>query len=326
MPHRKTITLAMREKTALLPLKKPLRAVAICPMWSLGAVIKKGVVLRDLQADKIEIEGEEKPEPASTTFGTPFDLNVIGLWTLYLKEVRRFLKVPLQTVAAPLVTTMMFLLVFSVALGRAGREIEGVPFLYFLAPGLIMMAIIQNAFANTSSSIMIGKIQGNIIDILMPPFRSGELLFGLIAGGVTRGLLVALVVTVAMLFVIDVDQVMIGLSAFYMVSGALMLSLLGFLGGLWAEKFDQMSMVTNFIVTPLSFLSGTFYSINQLPEAFQAIAYINPFFYLIDGLRYAFIGQSDGSIAVGMIVVTAINVGLWAFAYHLLKLGYRIKA
>ncbi|MDH3658535.1 MAG: ABC transporter permease [Alphaproteobacteria bacterium] len=251
---------------------------------------------------------------------------MIGLWTLYLKEVRRFLKVPLQTVFAPLVTVMMFLLVFSVALGRGGRMIGEVPFLEFLAPGLIMMAIIQNAFANTSSSIMIGKIQGNIIDILMPPFRSGELLFGIVAGGVTRGLLVALVVFLAMLFVIDIGKINWALALFYALSGSLMLALLGFLGGLWAEKFDQMSMVTNFVITPLSFLSGTFYSITQLPEGFQAVAYLNPFFYLIDGLRQALVGQGDGSVVIGMLVVTAINSALWMLAYRLLDQGYRIKA
>ncbi len=283
--------------------------------------------MHELRVDQsMEAESDDRPAIGSTTFGTPFDLNLVGLWTLYLKEVRRFLKVPLQTIAAPLVTTMMFLLVFTVALGRAGREIQGVPFLSFLAPGLIMMAIIQNAFANTSSSIMIGKIQGNIIDVLMPPFRPSELLFGIIAGGVTRGLLVAFVVAAAMLFVIDVGKISIPLVIFYAFSGSLMLALLGFLGGLWAEKFDQMSMVTNFVVTPLSFLSGTFYSITQLPESFQAIAYANPFFYLIDGLRFAFIGQSDGSILIGMAVVTLINAGLWMFAHHLVKLGYRIKA
>lgn len=282
--------------------------------------------MRELDADQIDLESDQRSKAVSSTFGTPFDLNLIGLWTLYLKEVRRFLKVPLQTVAAPLVTTMMFLLVFSVALGRAGREIQGVPFLDFLAPGLIMMAIIQNAFANTSSSIMIGKIQGNIIDILMPPLRSSELLFGIVAGGVTRGLLVAIVVAVAMMFVIDLGSISILLAVFYAFSGALMLALLGFLGGLWAEKFDQMSMVTNFIVTPLSFLSGTFYSITQLPEGFQAIAFINPFFYLIDGLRFAFLGISDGSILIGMVVVTVINGGLWVFAHGLVKRGYRIKA
>ena len=286
--------------------------------------------MRQLSADEpAELEpkvNEVAVPPVAPAFGTPFDLNLIGIWTLYLREVRRFLKVPLQTVAAPLVTVMMFLLVFSVALGRSGRTIGDVPFLDFLAPGLIMMAIIQNAFANTSSSIMIGKIQGNIVDILMPPFRTSELLFGIIAGGVTRGVLVALVVFVAMLFVIDIGSVSWPLALFYALSGSLMLSLLGFLGGLWAEKFDQMSAVTNFLITPLSFLSGTFYSITQLPESFQAIAFLNPFFYLIDGLRFALVGYSDGSIVVGMLVVSAINAALWMLSHRLLHRGYRIKA
>ncbi len=282
--------------------------------------------MRDLDADEtVEIEGDGQPRTTST-FGTPFDLNLIGLWTLYQKEVRRILKVPGQTIAAPLVTTLMFLLVFSVALGRSGREIAGVPFLAFLAPGLIMMAIIQNAFANTSSSIMIGKIQGNIVDILMPPLRSSELLFAIVAGGVTRGLLVAAVVIVCMLAVVELRVTSLPLVLFYILSGSLMLSLLGFLSGLWAERFDQMAAVTNFFVTPLSFLSGTFYSISQLPDTVHAIALANPFFYLIDGLRFGFIGQGDGSIPIGMAVITAMNVGLWLLAHHLLCVGYRLKA
>ena len=287
--------------------------------------------MRELSAnddrDGLESRVSKAPAaPAAPAFGGPFDLNWIGIWTLYTKEVRRFMKVPLQTVGAPLVTVMMFLLVFSVALGRGGRTIGDLPFLEFLAPGLIMMAIIQNAFANTSSSIMIGKMQGNIVDVLMPPFRSGELLFGLVAGGVTRGMFVALVVLIVMLFIVDIGAISWPLALFYALSGSLMLSLLGFLGGLWAEKFDQMSAVTNFLVTPLSFLSGTFYSIMQLPENIQAIAFLNPFFYLIDGLRYAIVGYSDGSILIGMLVVTVINAGLWTLAYHLLLRGYRIKA
>lgn len=285
-----------------------------------------GTIVRELRADERESLDPEADAAPSATFGGPFDLNLIGIWTLYTKEVRRFMKVPLQTIAAPLITVMMFLLVFSVALGRGGRTIGDVPFLEFLAPGLIMMAIIQNAFANTSSSIMIGKIQGNIVDILMPPFRSAELLFGIVAGGVTRGMMVALIVLLAMLFVIDVENISWGLALFYALSGSLMLALLGFLGGLWAEKFDQMSAVTNFLITPLSFLSGTFYSITQLPESVQAIAFLNPFFYLIDGLRYALVGSGDGSVLIGMLVVTVINTALWMIAYHLLDRGYRIKA
>lgn len=287
-----------------------------------------GTTVRELSVndrDRLDPGVGEVPAAHEPSFGV-FDLNLIGIWTLYMREVRRFMKVPLQTVAAPLVTVLMFLLVFSVALGKGGREIEGLPFLTFLAPGLIMMAIIQNAFANTSSSIMIGKIQGNIIDVLMPPFRSGELLFGIVAGGVTRGAVVALVVFLAMGFVIDFEKISWLLALFYALAGSLMLSLLGFLGGLWAEKFDQMSAVTNFVITPLSFLSGTFYSITMLPANLQAVAFLNPFFYLIDGLRYALVGHADGSVALGILVVSAINAALWALAYHLLRRGYRIKA
>jgi len=263
---------------------------------------------------------------AGSTFGTPFDLNLIGLWTLYQKEVRRFFKVPGQTLAAPVIMTLMFLAIFSLALGRADRVVGGVPFLQFLAPGLVMMAIIQNAFANTSSSILIGKIQGNIVDVLMPPLRPGELLFGLVAGGVTRGIVVALVVGGMMALVVGFSMAHPLLVLFHALGGSLMLALLGVLGGLWAEKFDQMAAVTNFVITPLSFLSGTFYSIQQLPAAFQAIAYANPFFYLIDGIRFAFTGQADGSVAVGVAVVVVVNAGLWILAQRLVARGWRLKS
>jgi ABC-2 type transport system permease protein len=264
--------------------------------------------------------------PSDSTFGTPLDLNLIGLLTLYLKEVRRFLKVPGQTLAAPVVTTLMFLLIFSLALGRGGRMIGEVPFLAFLAPGLIMMAIIQNAFANTSSSILIAKIQGNIVDLLMPPLRPGELMFGLIAGGVTRGLLVAMAVTLAMVPFVALVPLHSGLIVFHALGGSLMMALLGLLGGIWAEKFDQMAALTNFVITPLSFLSGTFYSIAQLPEPFHTVAAINPFFYLIDGIRFGFTGHADGSLLLGILVVIAVNAALWLLAHLLLARGYRLKA
>ena len=265
-------------------------------------------------------------DPIDSTFGTPFDLNLIGLWTLYLKEVRRFLKVPGQTLAAPVVTTLMFLLIFSLALGRSGRVVEGLPFLEFLAPGLVMMAVIQNAFANTSSSILIGKIQGNIVDVLMPPLRPAELMFGIVAGGVTRGLLVAVVVSLAMLPAVAIGLAHPLLALYYAISGSLMLALLGLLGGIWAERFDQMAAVTNFVVMPLSFLSGTFYSIAQLPGPFLVAAHLNPFFYLIDGLRFGFTGHADGSIVIGALAVATVNVGLWLLAHALVARGYRLKA
>ncbi len=263
---------------------------------------------------------------AGSTFGTPFDLNLIGLRTLYLKEVRRFLKVPGQTLAAPVVTTLMFLLIFSVALGRDGRTVAGLPFLEFLAPGLVMMALIQSAFGNTSSSILISKIQGNIVDLLMPPLRAGELMLGLIAGAVTRGLLVALAVALAMLPIVLLVPAQPLLVLYYALAGALMMALLGLLGGLWAEKFDQMAAVTNFVITPLSFLSGTFYAIAQLPAPVQVIAHLNPFFYLIDGMRYGFTGHADGSIGLGMVTVLLVDLGLWLLAQRLLARGWRLKA
>ena len=266
------------------------------------------------------------PRSQGSTFGTPFDLNLIGLWTLYLKEVRRFLKVPGQTLVAPVITTLMFLLIFSLALGRSGRMVGGVPFLEFLAPGLIMMTIIQNAFSNTSASMLIGKIQGNIVDLLMPPLRPGELMSGLVAGGVTRGLLVALVVSLAMAPFVALAPAHPLLILYYALAGSLMLALIGLLGGIWAEKFDQMAAVTNFVITPLSFLSGTFYSIAQLPEPFQALAHGNPFFYLIDGLRFGFTGHADGSVPVGMALVALVDLALWLLAQRLLARGWRLKA
>ena len=261
-----------------------------------------------------------------STFGTFGDINLIGLWTLYQKEVWRFLKVITQTVLAPVITTLIFLAIFTLALGRAGRTIGDLPFLEFLAPGLVTMAIVQNAFANTSSSIMIAKVQGNIVDYLMPPLSPGELLFGVVAGGVTRGVLVGAAVWIAMSIFVDLRPEHIVLLIYHAVLASMMLALLGFMAALWAEKFDQMAAVTNFVVTPLSFLSGTFYSIEQLPGAFHAIALANPFFYMIDGVRFALTGHADGSVIFGAVFLALVNLALWFFALHLLRIGYKLKA
>jgi ABC-2 type transport system permease protein len=253
-------------------------------------------------------------------------VNWRGLWTLYMKEVRRFLNVFTQTLLAPMVTTLLFLAIFTLALGRAVQQLGGVGFAEFLAPGLIMMAMVQNAFANTSSSIMIAKVQGNIVDILMPPLSPWELTLGVVGGGVTRGLLVGLTVGLAMTLFVPVglhDPVFV---VYHAVGAALMLALLGMIGGIWAEKFDHIAAVTNFVITPFSFLSGTFYSIERLPEAWHAVALFNPFFYMIDGFRYGFIGHADGSLAVGMLLVAAVDIVLWTLAYRMIATGYRLKA
>ncbi len=264
-------------------------------------------------------------DDAGGTFNTPFDVNWLGLWTLYAKEVQRFLKVVTQTVLAPMVTTFIFLAVFTLALGRAERTIGGLAFIEFLAPGLVMMAIIQNAFANTSSSIGIAKVQGNIVDYLMPPLSHGELVFGVVMGGVTRGVLVGAVVWLTMVPVVGVQMAHPWLVPFYVLGASVALALMGLITALWADKFDQMAAVTNFLVTPLSFLSGTFYAVEDLPPAFWWVAHLNPFFYMIDGLRFALTGYTDGTLWIGALVIVAVNVALWQLTLRLVRTGYKLR-
>jgi len=253
-------------------------------------------------------------------------VNWLGFRTLLMKEIRRFLKVYFQTILAPVVTTLLFLAVFALALGRVAATVKGVPFVQFLAPGLIMMAMVQNAFANTSSSLIIAKVQGNIVDMLMPPLSPAEQTFAIALGGVARGAVVGLAVGIVMALLVDMPIHSLPMIVFHGLMGSMMLSLLGMIGGIWADKFDHMAAVTNFIITPLSFLSGTFYSIDRLPEGFHAFALMNPFFYMIDGFRYGFIGQADGSIVVGIAVLGLSNLLLLAAAWVMLARGYKLKA
>ncbi|MBV7257863.1 ABC transporter permease [Pacificimonas sp. WHA3] len=274
-----------------------------------------------------------KPKPIATAKhpepGVPLIpfINWRGLQTLYMKEVKRFFKVQLQTVWAPAITTLLFLAIFTVALGRGDRQVLGFDFNDFLAPGLIIMAMIQNAFQNSQSSLLIGKIQGTIVDILMPPLSTWELLVSFVAGAVTRGLLVGAAVYLAMWLWPGVSPVIREPWAivFFGLSGMIMLALLGILVGLWADKFDHAAAVTNFLVQPLSLLSGTFYVIERLPELARTISLGNPFFYVIDGFRYGFLGVADGPIGQGMIVLTGINLALLAACYRVLSTGWRIK-
>ncbi|MEX1147292.1 MAG: ABC transporter permease [Sphingomonadales bacterium] len=252
-------------------------------------------------------------------------VNWTGLYTLYLKEVWRFYKVLTQTVLAPAVTTLLFMAIFTLALGDRGRTTGDIPFAMFLAPGLIVMAVLQNAFANTASSIMIAKVQGNIVDVLMPPLSAGELTFAYAMGGVTRGILVGFVVGLAMMPFVGFGIAHVWAVLYFALGAALMLSLLGILTGIWADKFDHTAAITNFIVVPLSFLSGTFYSIDRLPGIWRDVSQFNPFFYMIDGVRYGFIGRADGSIITGVIVIAAINAGLWVLCHQLFKSGYKLR-
>jgi len=264
------------------------------------------------------------PEIGSRTIGT---VNWVGLWTLYVKETRRFLKVWTQTLIAPAVTTILFMVIFSLALGSRGRMVADMPYGQFLAPGLIVMALLQNAFANTSSSILISKVQGNIVDTLMPPLSALELTIGFVAGGVTRGLLVGGSVGLAFLAMPGVPMEVHHLWAvvYFAFAASVMLSLIGVLTGVWAEKFDHSAAITNFVIAPLSLLSGTFYSIERLSAGWQAFSQLNPFFYLIDGVRYGFIGRADSDLTVGLIYTAAINLLLLLWVYRVFKTGYRLK-
>ena len=250
-----------------------------------------------------------------------------GLKTLYIKEVRRFFKVQMQTVWAPAITTLLYLVIFTVALGRTGRTVMGVSFASFLAPGLIVMAMVQNAFANGSFSLLVGKVQGNIVDYLMPPLSTGELVAGMVGASVTRAFLVGFAVWLAMLLWpgVSVDVRRPELVLWFGLMGSLLLSFLGLLTSVWADKFDHAAAVSNFVVTPLSLLSGTFYSVHQLSPSFQAVSHANPFFYIISGFRAGFLGTSDSPLWVGAIGLLALNVAMWALCYGVLKAGWKIK-
>ena len=268
-----------------------------------------------------------KGQPRITGF------NRIGLWSLYMKEVRRFLKVQTQTVWAPAVTTLLFLVIFSVALGRGGREILGVSFATFVAPGLIMMGMMQNAFANSSFSLLAGKMQGTIVDLLMPPLSEAELMIGIVAAAMTRAVMVGGAVALAMALWPGVDMMAAHPWAivWFGLMGSLMLSLMGLLTSLWAEKFDHAAAITNFIVAPLSLLSGTFYVIHNLSPAFQAISRANPFFYMISGFRFGFIGESDigntnEAVIASAVGVAVLNLLLGWVTYRILKSGWKLKS
>lgn len=266
---------------------------------------------------------DDAADPAVRTVGA---VNWLGMRTLYDKEVRRFLKVSVQTVVAPLVQTLLFMAVLTLAWGDARGAVLGVPFAAFLAPGLVMMAIVGNAFANSSSSIIVSKIQGNAVDFLMPPLSPAELTAAFVGGAVTRGLLVGLAGVVVVL-------PFAGLSwpaqpwavVFFAVQAAVLMGAVGAIAGVWADKFDHLSAITSFVITPLTFLSGTFYSIAILPPPLEVATRWNPFFHVIDGFRYGFIGVSDGSIVLAALAVTALNLVLVCAVWGVLRSGWRLK-
>ncbi len=256
------------------------------------------------------------------------NVNWIGLRTLYMKEVRRFFKVQLQTVWAPALTTLLYLIIFTVALGGMRPTVLGASFADFIAPGLIIMGMMQNAFANSSFSLLVGKIQGTIVDYLMPPLSNAEVLAALTGASVTRAILVGAAIWLAMVFWPDVNVTPVHVWAviWFGLMGSTMLALIGVLTSIWAEKFDHAAAIGNFIVAPAALLSGTFYSVDKLAPAFQAVSHANPFFYAISGFRYGFIGSADSPVIFGAWLLLGINVALGTICYLLLRSGWKLRA
>ena len=252
-------------------------------------------------------------------------INWAGFQTLYLKEVRRFWKVGTQTLFAPVVTALLYMMVFVVAVRGARPPVEGAPFSAFIAPGLIMMSILNNAFANSSSSILQAKMNGLISDFLTPPLSPGELLSAFSLGAATRGIVVGLASAAVCIPFAHLGVAHLWAVLYFGAGAAMLLGMLGILAGLWAEKFDHMAAVTNFVIMPMTFLSGTFYLVDRLPEPFRTASHYNPFFYLIDGFRYGFIGHAESNITVGVTMTAVLTLVITAWCYWLFKIGYKLK-
>jgi ABC-2 type transport system permease protein len=253
--------------------------------------------------------------------------NWTGFKTLYQKEVRRFLKVGMQTVMAPVVTSLLYMMVFVVAVRGAAPPISGVAFATFVAPGLIMMAILSNAFANSSSSLLQAKMMGLTSDFMTPPLSPLEQVMAFSLGAATRGILVGTVtaIVVAVLPNAHLTFNQPWAIVYFGVGASMILGFVGILTGLWAEKFDHLATITNFLIMPMSFLSGTFYLVDRLPEPFRSASHFNPFFYLIDGFRYGFIGHSDGNLAIGVVMTGGLVVALAVICWLLFRAGWRLK-
>ena len=248
-----------------------------------------------------------------------------GPWTLFKKEIFRFWRVSFQTVAAPVMTALLYLLIFSHVLGGRVEVYPGVPYTVFLIPGLIMMSILQNAFANSSSSLIQSKVMGSIIFVLLTPISYLEFFLAFLAASIVRGLVVGISIYFVAICFIELPLTHPLFILAFAIAGSGMLGAFGIIAGLWAEKFDQMAAFQNFVIMPLSFLSGVFYSIHSLPPFWQKVSHLNPFFYMIDGFRYGFFGQGDISAWFSLSVVLGCFIALSFVTIGMLKAGYKLR-
>ncbi len=266
------------------------------------------------------ISSSSAPRPRHIGF-----VNWLGLWTLACKEIERFIKIALQTVAAPAVSTLLFFTMFAFVLSGNGVAASGGPSLEFLVPGIVMMTVAQNAFMNTSSSLVLSKVQGNIVDVLMPPLSAFELTVAYAIGGIVRGLAVGAACLACLVFFAPIHVSNLFFILYYAAMGSAMLALIGVMCGIWADKFDGMIAVHSFLVLPATILSGTFFKLESLPEGWRFLCTYNPFFYVIDGFRYGFIGAADGNLGLGLVFVFVVNVGLLGATYSLFQSGYKLR-
>ncbi len=269
------------------------------------------------------VELENKYQIGIRRFGI---INWVGAFSLYKKEVLRFLIVSGQTLIGPILTSILFLVVISLAIGDERPDVLGVPYIEFLANGLIMMQVIQQSFSHSSSSLMMSKMMGTIVDVVNSPLSAAEVTISIVLASITRGLLIATISTIVFIIFLDLSIQNYFLWFLYLILAGLFLGSAGFIAGLYSDKFDQMATVTNFLIVPLSFLSGTFYSIEKLPNILKSLSYYNPFFHMIDGFRYSFIGNSDGSIKFGIIFLVILSIVTWYISYLLYRKGYKIKS
>lgn len=249
-----------------------------------------------------------------------------GPWTLLKKELLRFWRVAFQTVAAPVITALLYLLIFSHVLESHVQVYDGVPYTAFLIPGLIMMSVLQNAFANSSSSLIQSKVMGNIVFVLLTPLTHMQFFLAFLIAAIIRGLVVGLCIYLVSMWFVDLSVANPWLIIAFALLGSALLGTFGIIAGIWADRFDQMAAFQNFIIMPLSFLSGVFYSIHSLPPFWQKVSQLNPFFYMIDGFRYGFFGKGDVSPLLSLAIVGASFLVLAWTTLKMLKSGYKLRA
>ena len=249
----------------------------------------------------------------------------IGMWTLLKKEVLRFWRVVFQTVASPVITAVLYLMIFSHVLGERVQVYEGVAYTSFLIPGLIMMSLLQNAFSNSSSSLVQSKVMGNIVFLLLTPLSYIQFFVAFLVASILRGIFVGFTIYIVALFYVDLPINHPFFVISFAILGGGLLGTFGIIAGIWSDRFDQMAAFGNFVIMPLSFLSGVFYSIHSLPEIWQSISKLNPFFYIIDGFRFGFFGQSDISPWISLSIVTIFFIVLSVIAIRMLKSGYKLR-